>query len=341
MASPPSALRAEEAITTGEAKCTEASGTYTAGSVVKLLLLNESGECTECVGTAWVPSQDHGEPSELAKSADCSNVAMEQLEHGDIFRCAALVQWLCPATLELAFSEHGCRVVQKALEVAGGADRAAIVDQLRGSVVNLVASPHGNYVLQKCIEVMPPGSVQFVMDELAKYPGGWIAFSRHRYGCRVAERLLEHCPEEIACPLIVAVIADAHTLCRHPFANYVVQHVIEFCSLARCNQIASVLLWGDVAMLAQHKHAHHVIEQALERCSPDKQQAMAHAILSQPPSLIKIACNRFGVGTAKKLAEVLRTPLREELLWQVNSGMGELRASKQGRSFMERLKGFM
>ena len=74
-------------------------------------------------------------------------------------------------------------------------------------------------------------------------------------GCRVLERLLEHCPTEQTAPLVeeapgcvalrgiawldgVAppcprqVLAGAPQLCRHTFGNFVVQHVLEHGLLA-------------------------------------------------------------------------------------------------------------
>jgi len=245
-------------------------------------------------------------------------------------RLATIFSYLHRATLQLALSLRGCRVVQKALEVAVGEDRNLLVDQLRGHVRRLLESPHGNHVLQKCIEVMPADSLNFVVNELAAYPKGWVAVARHRFGCRVIERLLEHCSQEMTEMLMLAVVADAHTLCCHPFGNYVIQHVLEYGSPAHRSQVVAALIEADVVALAQHRMACNVIEKALENCGSKEQQALAQAILSVPPSLVSLRCSRYGRHVVRQLISVLPPKMYEEAMSQLKSG-----SQKHGKTHAE------
>lgn len=262
---------------------------------------------------------------------------MEQLDGRNHRRRLAILRWLHPATLDLAFSACGCRVMQKVLEVAGGDDRASLIAQLRGHVTKLLESPHGNHVLQKFIEVMPPQSMQFMVDELAQYPGSWVAVVRHKFGCRVSERLLEHCSVEMTAPLTTVITADAHTLARHPYANYVVQHVIEYGSQAQRNIIISSLVQGGVAGLAQHRVASNVVEHAIEHCCQEGRETLARAILSDAVAMVSMGCSRYGSYSVRRLLEVLTGALRAEAVSQLMAGIEQLRASKHGRSLAHRL----
>jgi len=280
----------------------------------------ESGPAlqTDCCAQGLAPALPA--PSILVESEELTDAVIEQLEGHDPTCLSRIFAWLRQATLQLAVSLRGCRIVQKALEVAAGEDRTALVDQLRGHVRKLLESPHGNHVLQKCIEVMPADNLQFVVNELAAYPKGWAAIARHRFGCRVIERLLEHCSQEMTDLLMLAVIADAHTLCCHPFGNYVIQHVLEYGSKEHRSQVVSALLADDILALAQHRMASNVIQKALEHCGPKEQQAIGHAILSVPGSVLTLRCSRYGRHSVRQLIAVLPPMLREEALRQLSAG---------------------
>jgi hypothetical protein len=294
--------------------------------------------CSTALSEELPHPDDLPSASLLAKSAELSDVVAEQMDSCDRARLGVILRWLQAAALELAFSACGCRVVQKAFEVAGGDDRTALVDQLRGHVVKLVESPHGNHVLQKCIETLPNNSVQFVIDELGSgYRGGWATLARHRYGCRVEERLIEQFPEEMLGLLMTAVIADTHTLCYHPYGNYVLQHVLEYGSKEKRSQIISILIKEDIVSLAQHNIAGNVVEKALEHCGSEGQQTLANAILAVNGGLLAMGCSRYGSQVAKKLLEILSGALREEAVRQLQAGFGSLRSSKYGRAIAQRI----
>lgn len=274
---------------------------------------------------------DRDDPRSLTDDVEFSNEFMQQLEAGDRTKRCIILDWLRPAALELALSVCGCRVIQKSLEVAGGTERAALVEHFRGHVLRLVESPHGNHVVQKCIEVMPPHTVQFIIAELAGFQGGWPALSQHCFGCRVVERLLEHCPEELTAPLIEAVVHNTIPLCRNGYGNYVVQHVLEYSSSEHRAQIVAALSRADIGTLAQDRMASHVLERVLELCGPHERQDILHAILASPPSLLDIACSRFGSFLVQR---ILRLPLGaqgDEARRQLTAGIEQLRASKHGR----------
>merc|ERR1712151_1490082 len=78
--------------------------------------------------------------------------------------------------VKLAFDALGCRVVQLALEVVDRLTASGLAMELRGQVRQAIGSAHANYVVQKVVETQPTS----------------VAVTRHRYGCRILCRLLEH-----------------------------------------------------------------------------------------------------------------------------------------------------
>lgn len=280
-----------------------------------------------------------GDPHSMSTDGQLSAQAVEHLD-GDCDVRSEILTWMQPAMLELALSACGCRVMQKAVEVAGGAERTSVIELFRGHVTELVLSPNGNHVLQKCIEVMPWHTVQFILEELAAFPGSWLALSQHCFGCRVAERLLEHCPEEHTAPIVAEVIVNAQALCRHPYGNYVVQHVLEYSSpKLRVQLVKAVVQDPDLGSLAQHRMASHVIERMLELPDNEGRLALVDAILAQPPALLRMACSRCGSFLTQRLLELPLAGMQGvEVFRQLSNGIEQLRSSKHGKMLARRIE---
>lgn len=121
------------------------------------------------------------------------------------------------------------RALQQAFDEAGCDDvRVLLASELRTHAWDAMKCANANHVLQKCIGTMRPMDSQFIIDELVHAgPGAVAKAARHRYGCRVLQRLYEHCAPDQMRPISEDLVKDALPLCRHIFAKYVMQHLIE------------------------------------------------------------------------------------------------------------------
>lgn len=84
-------------------------------------------------------------------------------------------------------------IVSQAIDVADIQQQQQIVRELNGNVMQCVKDQNGNHVIQKCIEKIPPHMIQFIVEAFVNQI---YNLSTHPYGCRVIQRLLEHCSEE-------------------------------------------------------------------------------------------------------------------------------------------------
>jgi len=207
--------------------------------------------------------------------------------------------------------------------------------QMHGHVVELLDSPHGNHVLQKCIEVLPPDTVQFVVDELCAFPDHGLSIAKHRFGCRILERLMEHCPADQTRVLVEDVIRNVYVLCRHPFGNYVVQHILEYGTQTQRSVVIDALLQGGVMQLAMHRFASNVIERALGQCNAEDRRLLVHHLVSDPSTTLAMASSRYGSFIAQRLLELPPSPLLNELRQQLFEGLDCLKASKYGKQLVE------
>lgn len=277
-----------------------------------------------------------GNPRQILANAGLASSVEDLLESSDRAKRAAIITWMLPAVWELALSANGTRVIQKALEVTGGDTQIKLSQCLHGRARQLLDSPHGNHVLQKSIVMMPPNAVQFIFHELSFYRGGWASVACHRFGCRVVERLLEHCEAGLTSSIVAAVVAEMSSLSRHPYANYVVQHILEHVPAHR-SQVVNALIQVGVPMLAQHRVSSNIIERAFEHSVVENQRALAEAVLSTPYAIVEMGCSRYGSFTVRRMLEKLEGTLRYMALQQLAESIPTLRASKHGRHIAARV----
>jgi len=263
-------------------------------------------------------------------------LVIEQMESAHHSRKAAILSCMQPAVVDLALSANGTHVIQEALEKTGGESQIMLSRCLHGRVRQLLDSHHGNHVLQKSVVVMPPHAVRFILDELSFFSGGWAGVVKHRFGCRVVERLLEHCDSETTAPIVAAVVADIDSLSKHPFANYVVQHILEYVPAHR-QRVVHALIQAGVPWLAQHRVASNIVERAVEHGDADNQIALAEAILSTPNAIVQMGCSHYGSFTVRKMLEAIPEPLYYMALEQLAGSIPSLRASKHGRHIAARV----
>lgn len=277
-----------------------------------------------------------GNPRQMVENAELAASVEEQLENANVTKRRAINTWLQPAAVDLALSANGTRVIQKAFEMTGGEYQINLSRCFHGRVRHLLDSHHGNHVLQKMVEMMPSHGVHFILHELAGLSGGWAGVIKHRFGCRVVQRLLEHCDSELTASIVAAVVVDIEMFSKHPFANYVVQHILEYAPADR-KQVVCALIQVGVPMLALHRVASNIVERAFEHGDAEIQSALAQAILSTPYAIVEMGCNRYGSFTVKRMLEILPDPFHYMAVQQLAMAIPSLRASKHGRHIVARV----
>lgn len=84
-----------------------------------------------------------------------------------------------------------------------------------------------------------------------------FSLSTHPYGCRVIQRILEHCTPEQTTPVLEELHQHTEQLVQDQYGNYVVQHVLEHGCQEDKSKIVNVVR-GKVLNLSQHKFARYV-----------------------------------------------------------------------------------
>lgn len=269
----------------------------------------------------------------------CSQLAAD-LEVEGVQRRAALkaLRGYVPC---LAFDSSGCRVVQRAFDVADQDTVASLAGELRGHIMAATKSAHANFVVQKLVQVLPLSLAHFVVEELA---GSTVAVAQHQYGCRILCRVIEHytrdeLTDEQALALLGELVACAEELAYDVFGHHVAQAVIEYGPSRHRHAVAEVLL-VDVAKAAKDRGAGHVVEKALTHCCAKDQQALASSLLTSRGRGGVASLARSPQGCACVRAALrLQGDAGREARGRVKGAAAQLATSKAGRRLLREADG--
>jgi len=232
----------------------------------------------------------------------------------------------------LSRDAKGCRQVQQAFEEArSDEERVALASGLIGRVWAALKCPNANHVVQKCISTIRPVDAQFIIDELRDGAAGGVAqAARHRYGCRIIQRLLEHCAVDQLALMVNELSAEVVSLSSHSYGNYVVQHMLEFCTPDVVAHITSVLEM-HIANIGANDYVGAVVGKGLSQGNNERRHFLAHTLLQQPEQLVALSCSRKGQLAVKEALKIVDEDTRIKACHELAIRADQLRACRYGR----------
>jgi uncharacterized membrane-anchored protein YjiN (DUF445 family) len=222
------------------------------------------------------------------------NYVLQKLfEYGTPEQCETLALLLTGQCVQLSMQMYGCRVVQKALEYVSTQRLIALITEFETPQVLLrcVYDSNGNHVIQKCIEIVSRVAKEAATPELSEYLSSRIMFiinafqgrvkelSSHPYGCRVVQRILEHCSNPQKAIILEELRKCCAELVQDCYGNYVIQFVMqhgwEADRAVLIKEVQSHLL-----DFSQHKFASNVVEKCLQYASKRDRDEMIWTIIN-------------------------------------------------------------
>jgi len=206
---------------------------------------------------------------------------------------------------ELSQDAQGSRDVQAVLEEISSPELEQLAFELEGHILEAAKCPHANFVLQKCISRKAPKASRVIARELIQQGSEAIVqAAKHRYGCRIIERLLECCDNDEVSELSDFMLSAANSLCVHPYGNYTMQHILTHGSENHRQRLVSVIR-DEVATMGANFHAAAVIGEALRRASRQDAMELAQALLQEPGLLSQMARTKHGHLAARLAVQVV------------------------------------
>lgn len=236
--------------------------------------------------------------------------------------------------------QHGSRAVQAAIDACTtNQQREALASELKGHVWDAIRCPNANFVVQRLIVKMRPQASQMFIDEiLERGSKGCLQVARHKYACRIMQRLLEHCRNEQVAPIIDAILKDTNSLSRHPYGNYVMQQLFEYGTPEQRSK-ACKLLEIQAAPLASDCYGSAVVAKALTHCSEQDRLRVANILANEPGLVTTMARTRHGHTVSELVLQESQGLSRERAWQEICSQALLLRANRYGRVLLANVFG--
>ena len=162
--------------------------------------------------------------------------------------------------------------------------------EFEGQILRCVHDQNGNHVIQKCIEVVSKVAREAPAEQSA-YLGSRIQFiidafhnrvkelAMHPYGCRVIQRILEHCTNSQKAFVLEEIRHCCNELIRDQYGNYVIQHVMQH-GWETDKAILLREVKEHILEFSQHKFASNVVEKCMQYCSKKDRDDMIEEIMA-------------------------------------------------------------
>ncbi|GAB2212480.1 hypothetical protein Droror1_Dr00020450 [Drosera rotundifolia] len=265
-------------------------------------------------------------------------VVQKFFEHGSSSQIRELADKLTGHVLTLSLQMYGCRVIQKAIEVVDLDQQKKMVAELDGHIMRCVRDQNGNHVVQKCIECIPEEAIHFIVstffDQIAN-------LSTHPYGCRVIQRILEHCLDPKTQQVVMdEIMLSVCMLAQDQYGNYVVQHVLEHGKPHERSAIISKLT-GKIVLMSQQKFASNVIEKCLTFGDPVERRTLVNEMLGttdENEPLQVMMKDQFANYVVQKVLETCEDQQLESILSRIKTHLTALKKYTYGKHIVARVE---
>lgn len=118
--------------------------------------------------------------------------------------------------------------------------------------------------------------IDFIIDDVLC---NVASLSCHPYGCRVLQRVLEHCVEPKKTRALDEISLCHKTLLDDQYGNYVIQHVLQFGRHSDRDSILSIVVESGLLLLSRQKFASNVVEKLLKYGTAQQRKAVVREML--------------------------------------------------------------
>ncbi|CAM9914050.1 unnamed protein product [Ectocarpus sp. 8 AP-2014] len=275
-------------------------------------------------------------------------VVQKLFDNGSSAQREALASFLVGHAVQLSLQMYGCRVVQKALEYSSIDTLIALVSEFCGQVMKCVQDQNGNHVVQKCIEVVSTTAktegqylhshIQFIIDG---FVGQVEKLSMHAYGCRVIQRILEHCIDEQKQVILEEIKDSFSVLIQDQYGNYVIQHVLKHGRPTDRGRLMREVK-ENLLSYSQHKFASNVVEKCLQYGTKEERGVLIQHLLyghSDGTSLLQVmVCDPYANYVVQKIIDVADQEQRQTIIMEIKAHAAQLKRYTFGKHIISRLE---
>jgi len=240
-----------------------------------------------------------------------------------------------PQLVTAALNPHGTRSVQKLVETLSSEDQLELaIAALSEGVMVLMLDANGNHVVQRCLQRLSSEQSQFIYDAVSLH---FQQVARHRHGCCVLQRCIDHASEAQQKVLIACMAEQALVLSQDPFGNYVVQYVLGLC-LPWASAMVMARLGNNYAQLSLQKFSSNVVEKCLKLSDGPLEECRAAIVreLTLSPLLERLLQDPYGNYVVQSALIVSKGTLYDELVAHIRPHIASVKSSPYGKRILAR-----
>lgn len=162
--------------------------------------------------------------------------------------------------------------------------------------------------MQKCIEVMSVKAkeaeartredglstgmaerIQFIVNDVL---ANVKTLCCHPYGCRVLQRMLEHCVSFQKTATLDKIQLCHKALLDDQYGNYVIQHVLQYGRESDRDSLLNIIVQNDLLKLSRQKFASNVVEKLLKYGNSNQRNAIVREMLKVRSCCVTLLAGR-------------------------------------------------
>ena len=197
---------------------------------------------------------------------------------------------------------HGCHVVRSLIEVIDSNQVAEMITHLDDTLVlNMCTlSQYTRRILQALFERHPDCDLQYIVDTLstnAQY------LSATQQGCISLMRVFERCNDAQKNQLASQLMTNFCELACDPYANYVIQCIVEHSTKEVALKYVSERFTGNYLKMSCNKFASNVMEKVVQMATPAIRRVILDELVFNPAALQQMVQDGFGNFVIQSIIE--------------------------------------
>jgi len=233
------------------------------------------------------------------------------LEHASKESRRVLADTMRGSMLKLSMQAHGCRVVQRALDLVELDQRDELLEELlcpRGNVFQAARNTHATHVLQKTVSILRrecataagtaagprPGSVKLMRAVESAIADDVVQLLLHPHAYRLVLNVLGDCDvrrSDAVARAIDSVSESFDALAVDQHGNFMLQHMLDVggAPLQRVHEYVRT----HIVELSQHKFGSHLVEKCFSVANPQRCAELVGELLHPSALPNQLAASRL------------------------------------------------
>lgn len=263
----------------------------------------------------------------------------ESYAHSPLFQLMAVIaagnviraEDLCERVFMLAKDQHGCRLLQRALDEGGQDVFLVVYIEVFAHLNQLMTDPFGNYLCQKLLQFCGD---ERRLDMLRKVAPDLVAVSLNIHGTRVVQKLVElmKTPEEIDI-IGRSLQCSIVTLAKDLNGNHVIQRCL-YHMPSNDKQFIYDIVASHCLSVATHKHGCCVLQRCIDYATDSQRAQLVNVVTENALELVQDA---FGNYVVQYVLDFGSTDVCRSVMLQMVGNVSNLAVQKFSSNVIEKI----